>query len=155
MSATTSGIDRSPAGGRSGERTLREALATGFIAGAVLLAAIAWIMPVESDLRLGDLDYFNTNQIANLCALAVLLAPAVARRGSLLWQFVAVFLAFTPLRSLSKSTIAAFAIAQAYRLWRDPSMSRRGKWLLLIGAVLAIACFWTLLNSYYRIYTST
>lgn len=129
-------------------------LLCGFIAGSVLLSAIAWIMPAESDLRLGDLEYFNTNQIANLCALSILLIPLLARRRSALWRSATIFLALTLLRTLSKSTLIAFVAAQIYRLLRDSGMSRRGKWLSVIGAGVAIACFWTLLDAYYGVYTS-
>lgn len=129
-------------------------LALGFTAGAVLLSAVAWIMPPESDLRLGDIDYFNTNQIGNLCALALLLGPVVVRRGSAVWRLTAFFLAITLLRSLSKSTLIAFVVAQAYRLVRDPAISRRGKWLMVIGAIVAVGCFWTLLDAYYGVYTA-
>ena len=137
----------------SAESAMRS-LVAGFIAGTLLLSAVAWIMPPESDLRLGDIDYFNTNQIGNLCALALLLAPLVARRGSFLWRATAVILAITLLRTLSKSTLIAFVAAQAYRLVRDPAISRRGKWLMVIGAFIALACFWTLLDAYYAVYTT-
>jgi O-antigen ligase len=129
-------------------------LIVGFVAGTVLLSVIAWIMPDESDLRLGDIDYFNTNQIGNLCASSLLLGPLVARRGSWRWWLTAGFLAVTLLRSLSKSTLIAFVAAQAYRLVRDPAISRRGKWLMVSGTLVALACSWTLLDAYYGVYTT-
>src|SRR5579864_5370673 len=56
-------------GGRTAE--IAHSMMRGFIVSTCILALVAWIMPAEQDLRLGDQDYFNTNQIGNLCALAI------------------------------------------------------------------------------------
>ncbi len=55
---------------RAGSVTgISHSLMKGFIVSACCLALIAWIMPGQSDLRLGDEEFFNTNQIGNLCAI--------------------------------------------------------------------------------------
>src|SRR3984885_58692 len=52
----------------------------GFVVSTCCLAVVAWIMPGPADLRLGDEEYFNTNQIGNLCATAIFLAQYLSRR---------------------------------------------------------------------------
>jgi hypothetical protein len=129
-------------------------LMKGFIAGTCVLATIAWIMPVETDLRLGDIEYFNTNQIGNLCALAVLMCALLVFRGGGQWRIPAWFLGITLFRSLSKSTLIAFIACQAYLLLCDGTMSRRRKWWLVVGSAAVAICFWGLLDAYFGVYTS-
>jgi exopolysaccharide production protein ExoQ len=138
----------------SAERTAHS-LMRGFVYGTCVLAAIAWMMPVERDLRLGDMEYFNTNQIANLCALALMMCNLLVIRRKGRWRVVTLFLGITLFRSLSKSTLIAFMAAQAYLLFRDRSMSRRRKWLLVVAPIVVVVCFWGLLDAYYGIYTAT
>jgi len=130
------------------------ALLRGFIAGSCFLAAIAWIMPVAEDLRLGDLDYFNTNQIGNLCALSALMCILLARRGDAVPRGATWFLVITLIRSLSKSTLAAAVACIIYGLLRDRSMTRARK-ALVVGSVLALMLIFSgLLSAYYDVYTS-
>ena len=67
---------------------------------------------VQSDLRLGDPDYFNTNQIGNLCAMAIFMAQFLHSRKDGKWKPEILFLTVTLLRSLSKATIIAFVLAR-------------------------------------------
>ena len=60
-------------------------LMKGFIWSTCCLALIAWIMPTQADLRLGDEEFFNTNQIGNLCAFAILLVQYLMRRKDGKW----------------------------------------------------------------------
>jgi exopolysaccharide production protein ExoQ len=129
-------------------------LIRGFLWSACCLAVIAWIMPAQSDLRLGDEDFFNTNQIGNLCAVAILLAQYLMRRKEGRWGLAILLLALTLLRSLSKTTIVAFLLSESFLIIQDRSMSRKTKVLLTIGAVLAILAFWGLFEAYYDIYTT-
>lgn len=130
-------------------------LMKGYIAGSCALAAIAWMMPATADLRLGDVDYFNTNQIGNLCALAVLMCILLADRGDAVWRMAPWFLGITLLRSLSKTTLAAFIVCLLYRFVRDGSIPRRRKWLLASLTILLTLSFWSLLGAYYDAYTTT
>ncbi len=67
---------------RAGSLTgVSQSLMRGFVLSACCLAAVAWIMPSQPDLRLGDEDFFNANQIGNLCAMAIFLAQYLMR-----WQ---------------------------------------------------------------------
>jgi len=129
-------------------------LMKGFIWGTCLLAAIAWCMPAETDLRLGDIEYFNTNEIGNLCALAVLMCALLACRGDGHWRIPAWFLGITLFRSLSKSTLIAFIACMAYRILCDRTMNRRRKGWLITGSIAVAICFWGLLDAYYGVYTS-
>lgn len=127
----------------------------GFIWGSCLLSAIAWIMPTAADLRLGDLEYFNTNQIGNLCALGAYSCSILTKRGQGRWGIMTAFLTLTLFRSLSKATLAAFIASQGYMLLRDSGMTRKKKLLLVLAAMVLLAAFWGLADAYYDVYTTT
>lgn len=129
-------------------------LIKGFVVGTCALAAIAWAMPVSADLRLGDPDYFNTNQIGNLCALTILMCAWLASREDGMWKGIPFLLGATLFRSLSKATLVAFIVCQAYRLVLDRGMSRKRKALLVSCALALTICFWGSLDAYYRVYTT-
>jgi len=129
-------------------------LMKGFVWSACCIALIAWIMPTEYDLRLGDEDYFNANTIGNICAFALFFAQYLMRRKEGTWRFAMFFLAVTLLRSISKTTIVAFLISEGYLLIEDRSMSRRTKVLLTLALILIIVVFWGLLEAYYDFYTT-
>jgi len=140
---------------RSPPRELSISLMKGFIVGACIVACMAWLMPAQYDLRLGDEDYFNANTIANLCAFGFFFADALRRSGENFRGSISLFLAITVLRSLSKSTIAAFAISATYMLIRDRSLSRKAKAALIGLAVFIVLAFWGLFEAYYEVYTTT
>lgn len=127
----------------------------GFVGGSCAMAAIAWAMPIAPDLRLGDPEFFNTNQIGNLCAVALLLCFWLSSRGCRCPGWIALFLGVTLFRSLSKTTLIAFIVCQAYRLHRDETIRSRQKWLFLISAVAIFLVFLGLVESYLDLYTTT
>jgi O-antigen ligase len=129
-------------------------LMKGFIYSACVLALLAWVMPAEADLRLGDQEYFNANQIGNLCALAVLLAQYLMSRKDGKWRLAIAFLTLTLIRSLSKTTLVAFLMSEGVLLFRDKTLSRPRKTLLLAAVVLMGFAFWGLYESYYDVYTT-
>jgi exopolysaccharide production protein ExoQ len=126
----------------------------GYVWGASVIAAIAWLLPSQSDLRLGDEELLGPNQIGYLSAFAFFFAQYLMRRKCGNWTLHAVLLALTLLRSLSKTTIIAFLLAQAYILLRDRTISRRTKWLFAFSFLLVVAVFWSLLSNYYDVYTN-
>jgi O-antigen ligase len=127
-------------------------LMKGYIWAACVIAIVAWVLPAQSDLRLGDEELLGPNQIGYACAFAFFFAQYLIRRKERFWVMPAAFLAVTLLRSLSKTTIVAFMAAQAFLLLRDRSISRQSKMLLIAAAVLVTAIFWGLLQSYYVVY---
>ena len=134
---------------------IARSLMRGFICSTCLLALVAWIMPGAEDLRLGDQDYFNTNQIGNLCALAIFMAQFLASRNDGKWRPAILFLTITLLRSLSKATIVAFVVAEVFLLIYDKTLSRKAKTLILGAALVLIVAFGGLIASYFDVYTTT
>ncbi len=131
------------------------AILKGFIAGACCLAILAWMLPADPvDLRLGDADFFNTNQIGNLCAVAILFVQCLPRLKQTRWKLAVVLLALTLLRSLSKATLVAFLAAEAFLLFRDRSIARKTKLLLVAGSLIVAFAFWGLFQAYFDIYTT-
>jgi exopolysaccharide production protein ExoQ len=140
---------------RSGSVTeISHSLIKGFVVSTCCLAVIAWIMPGQADLRLGNEEFFNTNQIGNLCATAIFLAQYLTRRKAGRWGFAIFLLAVTLVRSLSKTTIVAFLISESFLIIADRSISRKTKILLTVAVVLVILVFWGLFEAYYDVYTT-
>jgi exopolysaccharide production protein ExoQ len=131
-----------------------ESVMNGYVWGACAIAVLAWLLPSQSDLRLGDEELLGPNQIGYVCAFAFFFAQYLIRRKSGNWGFHALLLAVTLLRSLSKTTIIAFVVGQAYILWRDRSIKRKTKWLLALSAAVVLCVFWGLLENYYDVYTN-
>jgi exopolysaccharide production protein ExoQ len=136
------------------ESRVISALMKGYVIGACLIAAVAWFMPSQSDLRLGDEELLGPNQIGYVCAFAVFFAQYLIREGAPQWKIPTVLLAITLLRSLSKTTIVAFVLAQLFLLIRDRSISRKRKILFAVAACLVVGIFWNLLGAYYEVYTN-
>jgi|GEM_PF-620111 len=139
----------SETGGGKGHAILK-----GYILSTCCLAAIAWIMPAASDLRLGDEQFFNSNEIGNLCAFAIFFAQYLTRADRGDWRMAKFFLVVTLVRSLSKTTLAAFLLSEALLLLLDRSMSRKTKGLIVVFALLLLAVFWGLLVAYFDYYTN-
>jgi exopolysaccharide production protein ExoQ len=140
---------------RAGPLTsVSDSLMKGFIWGACTVAIIAWLMPAQSDLRLGDDELLGPNQIGYVCAFAFFFAQYLIREKRAKLGAPAVLLAVTLLRTLSKTTIAAFLAGEGFLLIRDKSISRRSKILIAFAAAAVVTIFSGLLTSYYDIYTN-
>jgi len=140
---------------RAGSVTpVADSLMKGFVWGSCAVVLIAWIMPAQADLRLGDEDFLGANQIGYLCGFAIFFAQYLIRerRGRFVAQ--SLFLAVTLLRTLSKTTIVAFLVSEGFLLISDKSMSRRNKILITLAAAVVVAASWGLLASYYDIYAN-
>lgn len=135
-------------------RAAAESLMKGYVWGACTFAIITWLLPAQSDLRLGDEELLGPNQIGYLCAFAFFFAQYLMRQRRGEWGIAALVLGVTLLRSLSKTSIVAFLISQSFLLIRDRSMSRRTRVSLALGAAIVIAAFWGLLAVYFDIYAS-
>jgi exopolysaccharide production protein ExoQ len=128
------------------------AIMKGYVWGSCAIAAIAWMLPSQIDLRLGDEEWLGPNQIGYACAFAFFLAQFLMRRSEKGWKLIAAFLAVTLLRSLSKTTILAFILAQAWLLVRDRSITRKARVWMILASIVAIALFWSLINAYIDYY---
>ncbi len=142
---------------RAGPLTgVADSLIKGYVWGACVVATIAWLLPAQSDLRLGDEEFLGPNQIGYLCAFAFFFAQYLIRKREGKWGMAALsLLGVTLLRSLSKTTIIAFLLSESFLLMRDRSMSRKTKILVILTAVVVVAAFWSLLTAYYDVYTDT
>jgi exopolysaccharide production protein ExoQ len=129
-------------------------LMKGYIWGACAIAIIAWLLPAQSDLRLGDEELLGPNQIGYLCAFALFFVQYLMRETAGKWGPAALILAVTLLRSLSKTSIIAFLVAESFLLLRDKSMSRKSKVMLVLVSVVVGVAFSSLLISYFDIYVS-
>ena len=138
----------------SGARAVGFALMKGYIWGACAFAALAWLLPAQSDLRLGDEELLGPNQIGYVCAVAVFFAQYLVRNRARGWTVLAAFLAITLLRTLSKTSIAAFVAGEAFILLRDRGMKRSVKIGLAVLAVAVTLAFQGLIASYYEIYSN-
>ena len=127
-------------------------IAWGYASGAIMICAVEWLSPTMYDLRPGDDDFFSPNAIGFTCAMGIFLLQIVEKR-TMTSRIVTGVLAVSLLRSLSKTTIIAFALAQGALLLLDRSRSWRAKAALVIGSILVVAPFWGLFESYYEVYT--
>ena len=134
--------------------SVTDSLMKGYVWGACAVAVIAWLIPAQSDLRLGDEELLGANQIGYLCGFAFFFAQYLIRDRKERLGYQALLLAITMLRSLSKTTIVAFLISEAFLLIKDNSISRRSKIIATVAATTIVAALWGLLSSYYEIYTS-
>ena len=141
---------------RSGDiPAIAAALMRGFIWGACVVAVIAWLLPAQSDLRLGDEELLGPNQIGYLCAFALFFVQYLIRKKAGNWTFAAFLLGITLLRTLSKTTLGAFIVAEILLFALDPLMKRKTK-VMLIGATAVVAlAFSSLLTSYFETYSAS
>jgi exopolysaccharide production protein ExoQ len=131
-----------------------EALMKGAVWGAAALSAIAWCTPATEDLRLGDLVFLHPNTLGLEIGVATLLAQYLATQAAR-WKWLSIFLAITLLRTLSKTAIAAFVVAECWYLLRSRSMSRKTKVWIGAGVLAVIGSFWSLLSAYVDVYNNT
>jgi exopolysaccharide production protein ExoQ len=131
-----------------------EPLFRGYVWGACAVAMAAWIMPAQSDLRLGDEELLGPNQIGYICGFGCFFAFYFIRRGKKGFVLPSLILAITLLRSLSKTTIVAFLASGAFLLLRDKSISRKNTILITILALAVVGASWSLAESYFDIYTT-
>jgi exopolysaccharide production protein ExoQ len=128
-------------------------LAQGYIAGACFIACVMWLSPTMQDLRPGNDEFFSPNAIGFTCAFGVFLSQFLLMRSKG-WRFPAVFLAISLLRSLSKTTIAAFLISELLLLLLSTTIGRRSKILIVAGSAAVVAAFSGLIAAYYEVYTN-
>jgi hypothetical protein len=130
------------------------AMMKGYVWGACAVAFSAWIIPPQSDLRLGDEELLGPNQIGYVCAFSMFLAQFLIRRKQHFWIVPSIFLGITLLRTISKTTILAFVAGQVFILLRDRSLSLKWKLAMVGGAAGILVLFSGLISAYYAVYTN-
>jgi exopolysaccharide production protein ExoQ len=131
-----------------------EAIMKGAVWGAVGLAAVAWCSPVTADLRLGNDEFLHPNTLGLEFGITALIAQYLVSRG-VLWKWLGVALAITLLRTLSKTAIIAFVVAECWYLMQSTKFTRKAKVQLGVAALLIVASFWGLFSAYFAIYNNT
>lgn len=130
-----------------------EGLMKGTVWGAALLALVAWWAPVTQDLRLGNDAFLHPNTLGLELGISTLIAQHLVPRGAR-WKWLAIALSITLLRTLSKTAIIAFIVAECWYLMQDKQITRKAKTWLGVGALLVVASFWSVLNSYVDAYSN-
>jgi O-antigen ligase len=131
-----------------------EAIMKGAVWGAVALAAVAWLSPVTEDLRLGNDEFLHPNTLGMEFGIATLIAQYLVGRG-VRWKWLSLVLIITLLRTLSKTAIIAFIVAECWYLMQSKTLTRKAKAQLCGVALLFVASFWGLLNTYLVAYNNT
>jgi len=128
-------------------------LMKGYVVGACFIACVMWGSPTMRDLRPGNDEFFSPNAIGFTCAFGIFLAQFLLLESKS-WRFPAIYLAISLLRSLSKTTIVAFAVSEAIMLFTSRTISRRVKARIVAVAAAVLAAFSGLLAAYYNVYTN-
>jgi oligosaccharide repeat unit polymerase len=136
-------------------KSVAQGLLKGFTHGACTVAIIAWMLPGAEDSRLGYEGLLGTNDIGYLCAFAFYCAQYLVVVRKEKHPFALVLLGMTMLRSLSKTTIIAFLVGQAFLLFANSAIPRRKRIRVALAALVLILPFWTLLSSYIDNYASS
>jgi O-antigen ligase len=126
----------------------------GFIWGACLVAVVAWSLPAMPDLRLGDEVYFHPNNIGMISVFGTLMALHLAHQETN-WRWPAFWLALTLIRSISKTSIAAFLVAITFYLFKETALTRRTKVKIAIAGVVILASLSGLLANYFDTYSES
>ena len=130
------------------------ALMKGFVWGICIVAAVAWIIPATDDLRLGNLDFLHPNVIGFLFSIGTFLAIYLTAEKTA-WRWPAFFLGMTLLRTLSKSSIAAFVAAFSFYLIYDSTFSRKAKARIGLAVGVIFASLWGVLEVYFNTYAQS
>ena len=132
-----------------------DAMLKGFVIGTCLVAAIAWLSPTLPDMRIGHEEFMVPNLIGLYCALAFFLAQHLASVSKTrVWRWCSIGLALALLRTISKTSIIAFFIAETFYLsfGEAKQISRATKVKIAAGAAVAVAAFWNILDAYLTTY---
>ena len=141
---------------------LRDGLATkqaaavmkGYVWGATVVCAVAWLLPTLPDLRLGDVDLFHPNAIGFTSAIGALIAMHLSHEQKA-WHLSSFWLVLTLIRTISKTSIAAFLIAATFYLFRNTRLSRATKVKIGLTGVAIIASLSAPLIDYFQAYSES
>jgi exopolysaccharide production protein ExoQ len=130
-----------------------DALMKGFVVGMLVVGAAAWLSPVTDDFRIGNEEFLHPNLVGLYSAFAFFLAQQLALKDRA-WRWCCLALGITLLRSISKTSIIAFLIAESFYLLREKQIPRSIKVKMAAVAAVVIASFATVLQANLTTYVS-
>jgi exopolysaccharide production protein ExoQ len=126
---------------------------SGFVCGMSLVALIAWVSPTTADGRLGNDEFMHPNLLGWNLALATLLSQYLASEQRM-WRWAAIGLGITQIRTLSKTSLIAFTIAETFYLLNSYNMRRRTRIYIGTCATIIIVMCWGWLEAYAEAYAT-
>ena len=140
---------------RHGDTELQlEGIMKGAVWGAAALTLVAWCSPATADLRLGNDAFLHPNTLGLEFGIVTLIGQYFAPRDTL-WKVLTIALAITLVRTLSKTAIIAFVLAECWYLAQSRQMTRSAKLRICALALLVVAAFSSLLTAYIDVYNNT
>jgi hypothetical protein len=130
---------------------------------ATLMAQYFWGRAKD---KYGDSDLMSPSEVKTNAGVSPLAAlgrddasrggAGAARRGdgAAKWKWVTAALAVTLLRTLSKTAILAFVIAEGWVLLQHRGITRKAKLRIAAAAMVVVACFWGVLTAYVDAYNN-
>jgi exopolysaccharide production protein ExoQ len=134
--------------------TQATAVMKGYIWGACIVVIVAWLLPALSDLRLGDEEYLHPNAIGFVTAIATLMAMHLAHKNKR-WRWPAFWLALTLIRTISKTSIAAFFVAMIFYLLKDRALTRAARIKIGLAGAVILGSLSGLLIAYFDAYAES
>jgi hypothetical protein len=128
-----------------------DALMKGFVFGSLAVAAVAWLAPALANSRIGDDEFLHPNNLGLEFGIAFFLAQYLAMRDRI-WNLGALVLSLSLLRTISKTSITAFLIAETLYIVRDRQISRWAKVRIAAIAMLAVAASAGFIGAYTATY---
>jgi exopolysaccharide production protein ExoQ len=136
---------------RKDPQTCMESLMKGAVWGAAAVAVVAWLTPLTEELRLGNDKFLHPNALGPEFAIAILFAQYLTPQGRR-WKWLGIALAITLLRTLSKTTIVAFVVAEAWYLFVHMRVGAKGGLRIVLAVLAVIGLSWGAINSYLVVY---
>lgn len=129
----------------------------GFVAGTLVVAAIAWAAPGTPDLRMGQEEFLHPNALGFQFALAALFGIylALRHRTTTHWRWMSAALTFSLIRTLSKSSIISFFCSAGVYILFQSALRRRTKLKVAGLAVILLLTSWIFVAGYLQMYTES
>ncbi|MBZ5612888.1 MAG: O-antigen ligase family protein [Acidobacteriia bacterium] len=129
----------------------------GFVAGTLVVAAIAWAAPGTPDLRMGQEEFLHPNALGFQFALAALFGIylALRHRTTNHWRWISAALTSSLIRTLSKSSIISFFCSAGVYILFQSALRLRTKLKIAGLAVILLLTSWIFVAGYLQIYTES
>jgi exopolysaccharide production protein ExoQ len=130
------------------------ALMKGYVWGASIVAIVAWSLPALPDLRLGEETFFHPNLISMAFVFGTLMALYLAHKEPN-WRWPAFWLTLTLIRTISKTSIAAFCVAMIFYLFKEATLTRATKIKITVAGLIILGSLTGLLAQYANNYSES